>query len=499
MVDGANQPIAGVALTLERNGQDATKDPAISDAQGRFAFSGLPAGDYRLWAEGSGFGSVPYGETPEPGNGSSIRVGGENGDKSVVFRIQPRGQIEGVIRDEFGDPMASAPVFLVRPVWREGRPTVTVYPHQKGTDDRGRYRFGNVAPGSYTVCGGDSGSQGLPAPVAGPVDFATRVDRYYSRTCSRSFQLSPGQRSQIDLNPVAVAMATVTGHIRNLPPQTGVSVTLLPQDANQPFNQFPNAHLNVNNQGAFTIRAVPPGRYILHAQTYAVVGAQNSLLAAEMPLEVGASDIDGVEVDVGAQATVDVAFHGADDVQGMNVTLRAAGGGIRGFSQMKDGAFQFQGVPPGSYRLIVHTPDESCVESVKLGDTKIRGAGFSVAGGAALHFDVAVTQTCGAVRVRAVRDGQAIPGAKVVLLVSGTPDDPGDLKEDFTDDEGEFTFTALSPGHYLVWAWAVEGPGAIAGPASLAAVEQKAAAVDVAAGDAVSVDVPLLPAEGSGQ
>jgi hypothetical protein len=45
----------------------------------------------------------------------------------------------------------------------------------------------------------------------------------------------------------------------------------------------------------------------------------------------------------------------------------------------------------------------------------------------------------------------------------------------------------------------VEGKGAIAGPASLAAVEQQATTVEVKGGDTVHVDVPLLSGEDKGQ
>ena len=81
---------------------------------------------------------------------------------------------------------------------------------QKSTDDRGRYRLGNLAPGSYIVCTG--GGQNAQAPLTGPVDYSTRVDnRYYVRTCSRTFQLSPGQRAQIDLTPAAGRMTVSKG------------------------------------------------------------------------------------------------------------------------------------------------------------------------------------------------------------------------------------------------------------------------------------------------
>jgi hypothetical protein len=493
-VDGSNQPIAAVEVGLQGSGREAAIDPQISDAQGRFAFGGLAAGEYSLWAQGSGFGTVPYAETPAPFRGSQIHVGA---DKSVVFRVVPRGSIEGVVRDEFADPMMRVNVTLLRPIWSEGRPTV-ISLGQKSTDDRGRYRLGNLAPGSYIVCTG--GGQNAQAPLTGPVDYSTRVDnRYYVRTCSRTFQLSPGQRAQIDLTPAAGTAATVRGHVRNLPPQTGFSVFLLPQDDCQQGSggtAFVDA-----TQGTFTARGVQPGHYLLRVQRY---GNTTIPPAADLSVDVGGSDIDGLEVELGAEASVGVMLHGLseDQLKDVRATMRGVGTigrTLGGAAMPKAGEFQIGGVSPGRYRLVLRTPAESCVESVKLGDTEMRGAIFSVGAGAALHFDAVVSQNCGAVRVRAVRDGEAVPHAKVVLLASGTPSDPGELREVTADDEGGFLFSGLTPGRYLLWGWALDGKGAMVGPSSLAAVEQQATVVDVTAGDPVKVDVPLLTAEGSGQ
>jgi protocatechuate 3,4-dioxygenase beta subunit len=498
VVDGGNQPMAGVEVSLGARDRELTVEPATADAQGHFAFGGLTAGDYILSAEG-GFGTVFYGQMPDPFNLSSISVGGENGDKSVVFRIVPRGVIEGTIRDEFGDPMVRVNVSMTRPVWRDGRTTMAQL-GTKSTDDRGRYRFGNLAPGSYVVC--IDGGQNAAAPVPGPVDYAARVDsRTYARTCNRVFQLSPGQRAQVDLTPLAAPTVTVRGHVRNAPAQTGFSVNLISEDDNLVHGGVTNAFVD-GAQGTFTIRGVLPGRYRLRAQTYSNTPAQKPLVA-EVPLDVGGSDVEGVDVALDSQAVVDVALHGMsqDRIDHVRVTLRSSDpdGAFRGNVQTMDGAFQLQPVSPVSYRLSLQTPAESCVESVKLAGHEIRGASFDVAAGAALHIDVAITQNCGSVHLRAVREGAAVARARVVLLRSGTAKDPGDLSEDYTNDEGEFTFSGLTPGRYLVWAWAVEGQGAIAGPSSLAAVEQQATVVDVKAGDPTKVDVPLLAAEGTGQ
>jgi protocatechuate 3,4-dioxygenase beta subunit len=502
VVDGAtSQPLAGVEVSLQTEKWSAVGEPAVSDGQGRFAFTGLAPGEYILSAEGS-FGTIHYGDAPDPGWVSTVRVGGEGGDKSVVFRIVPRGAIEGVVRDEFGDPMMHAQVSVSRPVWRDGR-SIMANAGQKSTDDRGRYRFGSLAPGNYIVCAG--GGQNAPAPMPGPADYAARVDnRFYSRTCNRAFQLSPGQHAQVDLSPVPASTATVRGHVRNLPPQMGFSVLLSSDTGNEGFTEGFGAFVDAT-QGTFIIRGVPPGRYRLRAQVFmnAPGGAQKAL-TANLPLDVAASDIDGLDVALDSAVTVDVAFHGdAENPIGprdVSVNLyRDVVGDVQGYAREKDGEFHFEAVPPGSYRLSALANGENCVTSVKLGDREVRGAAFDLAPGAALHFDVAMSRNCGSVRMRAVRDGAAVPGAKMVLLLTGTAKDPGDLKQDFANDEGELSFSGLPPGRYLVWAWAVTGKGAMAGPASLAAVEQQATVVEVTAGDPVHVDVPLLATEGTGQ
>jgi hypothetical protein len=227
--------------------------------------------------------------------------------------------------------------------------------------------------------------------------------------------------------------------------------------------------------------------------------------AAELPVDVGGSDVDGLDLTLDSASAVDVTFHGLTenhvDPASVGATFRQAdsAASFSGVGLDKEGALHFNQLSPGRYRLGATIPEGGCVESVKLGDREVRGAAFDVAAGTALHLDVTVSKNCGSIRMRAVRDGEAVPDAKVVLLVSGTAKDPGELKEDFANDEGEYSFTGLTPGRYLVWAWAVQGKGAIAGPASLAAVEQQAAVVEVKAGDPVQVDVPLVADEGKGQ
>src|SRR5579862_7587394 len=162
VVDGVSgSPLAGVDVTLQTDQYETAAETFAADQQGRFAFRNLPAGGYILSAESPAFGVAHYGGAADPTYTRTIRLGAEQGDRVVLFRIMPRGVIEGTVRDEFGEPVLGSLVLLLRPTWHAGR-TNTDSVLQRQTDDRGRFRFGNLPPGGYMVCSGNL--PGAPAP-----------------------------------------------------------------------------------------------------------------------------------------------------------------------------------------------------------------------------------------------------------------------------------------------------------------------------------------------
>ena len=123
----------------------------ISDDQGAFAFTGLEAGQYRVWATHLGYVAASYGEK-RPGSGVAGRPIVLT-DKQRVDNVQlalPRAAaIEGIVSDQFG-PVSSVTVQAMRIAYRGGRRgliSAGVVP----VNDRGEYRLFSLPPGEYIV------------------------------------------------------------------------------------------------------------------------------------------------------------------------------------------------------------------------------------------------------------------------------------------------------------------------------------------------------------
>src|ERR1700687_1382016 len=147
IVDGlSSRPVIDVELALGTAKWESAADPATPDSQGRFVFHGLPPGDYVLSAARPDFGTIYFGELPDPGEIKTIHMGPDDEGKAVVFRLIPRSSVSGVVRDELGDPVVAASVSLSRPVWNDGRVTLQQV-SQGTTDDRGQFKIDNVVQG----------------------------------------------------------------------------------------------------------------------------------------------------------------------------------------------------------------------------------------------------------------------------------------------------------------------------------------------------------------
>lgn len=507
VVDGVSgRPLADVEIGLDGIDWQPVAEPITPDAQGRFVFNNLAAGEYILFARRPDFGTVYFDELPDPGLIQTVHIKPEQTVKTVLFRVMPRSALTGTIRDEFSDPVEGANVILYSAVWVDGRVSLRSG-QQSGTDDRGRYRIGNLRPGGYFVCashGGANNGAGTVAPAAGPVDFASRAaPRFYVQTCfpdaSASplapLQLSPGRESEINLTLRAASTASLRGRVLNLPPGIGTGIRLVHEDA---FDTAQPLVTGTSGDGKFALQGVLPGRYRLEVElNLQPRDDPPKHLVARVPVEIGGANLEGIDVPLESPAFIDVVFRATEpakaEAETVQIGLRSASGSSWAQREGK-GPLRLTALFAGSYWLLTRTKQSTCVQSAKLGDQDALRGAVTVKSGMAGQLDVTLSKDCGEIRGRVVSDGNTVPNAKVLLLVSGSAKEPGNMVTDHADDEGEFSFSGLAPGRYLLWAWREDG-ASFAGPASLGSVEGQASAALVTKGEPVKIDVPLLQQE----
>jgi hypothetical protein len=144
-------PVRRAVVRLNRVTPGVTKTTS-SDAEGRFIFTDLPAGEYRLTATKPGFLDMNYGAR-QPGStipGTPILLADGQKLEKIGLALPRGGVISGTILDEFGDPAFNTPVRALRIGYRNGEKVVTTAGNAT-TDDRGAYRMAGLLPGQYLV------------------------------------------------------------------------------------------------------------------------------------------------------------------------------------------------------------------------------------------------------------------------------------------------------------------------------------------------------------
>lgn len=150
ILDSEGRPIAGASLRawVDRAaviGHDFdTRDggpnsfilAARTDDQGRFSIPGVPLSKLPVNLEVS---------HPDHLSASLKHLAPTSGDTPLVIRMKPGAEVGGIVVDEQGRGVFGAWVELRRP---SGGPGITSSIH---TDDKGRYRFRNVAPGRWNL------------------------------------------------------------------------------------------------------------------------------------------------------------------------------------------------------------------------------------------------------------------------------------------------------------------------------------------------------------
>src|SRR3954469_25314702 len=122
----------------------------LTDDQGVFDLTELPAGRYTLTVSKTGFVSLSYGQRRPLQAGTPLQLADGQQLKGIGFQL-PRGSvIGGRVLDEDGEAMPGVAVRVMRYQYLQGARRLT--PAGGGqTDDKGQYRVWGLMPGDYYV------------------------------------------------------------------------------------------------------------------------------------------------------------------------------------------------------------------------------------------------------------------------------------------------------------------------------------------------------------
>jgi hypothetical protein len=449
-------PIERAHVSLRRyNSGGFDKYGALTNAEGKFRITGIPAGSYQVTLDRVGY-VAPLETTRSP-----VMLTSDEKKDNLQLKLVPMGAISGRVLDADGQPVEGLQVHAER----GGRTMRTGI-----TDDRGQYRIGGLDSGRYRV---RAETQKLPVPPEIRTDGTTEIlyaDTYHPGALdvkgAARVVVGPGSDvTGIDVRLVRTAIIRMAGR-----------VTGMPEGAKTVYLEVTRANggqgAQVKPDGSFELWRPDPGKYKLRAMYN---NSGEMLGSGVVEVEVGDSDIDNILLTFVAPEEIrgqlefeDEGAKEAPQMGGGPTPTRVGAQGtppappprpprrisFREVSGMigqpmgdvsEDGAFTIPKVMPGKYTVSTQGY-AAYVKSIRMGDTASDGPALNLnQGSGGARVTVTLSSAFGEVGGKVRDDKGPSAGARVVLqstLNTGMP------LYAASQADGTYSFKSVAPGTY---------------------------------------------------
>jgi hypothetical protein len=505
VADASGQPTIRVSLSLLRDGvatplagRPDAGPTAQSDKDGKFTFTSLDPGRYRVFAEKNGLLRQAYGAKPGSTEGTVLNLTAGETMKDISIEMIPMGSISGRILDDHGDPLRAI-VELYRRGYTQGRwGFARVFARSNEPD--GSFAIFDLAPGDYyarvsplnvAVEPGGSTKDGYLGTFYGgatDVNQATPIQVY-----------AGGALTGMDIRVARGPYSRVRGRVEGPnPPQR---VILLSKD---PLGATVPSSVTVAVDGTFDFPGAPRGEYRLAAMTSLGKGVVESY--GWIDLEVGSRAVEGVVLVV--QPRFDLP--GRVVIAGDDPRAIPSGLGVRLASEVPtnagsngpvgvDGSFIVPRVAQVKYQVSLSSiPAGMYLAEMRIGQQDVLSAGLDFTGGGpgdALRITLKRTpgELSGVVQTE---DGKTRAGAIVTLVPEPAPLNQSYLFRKATADQnGQFDIKDVAPSEFRAYAWDELPPGAEFDAELLKAFRAHSAAITVVENGRQAVALQLIHTE----
>lgn len=470
---------------------------AITSDAGRFAFSDLAAGSFRIFVEHENYLQTEFGSRVIGGAGTPIAVIDGQAAGPITIAMTPPGAIAGRVVDR-GQPARLIWVRALKPSYFDGVRSFRIAAWAQ-TDDRGEFRLFGLTPGPYIVsampygkprivdgnqvtplipstANGNTGS--MVSALTPEILDAAALDSniypavYHPGTTDVERALSIAVRAGetaagISLSIVRVVPHAVRGRVVSADgqPVPTVRVGVGPlQDGT--FIGPPSVE---TRDGAFEIPRVAPGRYYLSVRSQAAPPAQPQvpLRMGLTAVDVGNADLDNVTITLKAAVTVTgtVTIDGRVPVATDGpISVQLQGGpGLPGSSAVRiqpDGTFTIPNVAPQDYRFrMIQIGHPMWVRTARFGADDVVMAPIHIDGELrGRQLDIVISGKSGSIDVTVIdRDQKPVAGALVVAVPDPARRGRSSYyKSGTTDALGRLHLEDVAPGDYKLFVSNVE-------------------------------------------
>lgn len=440
--------------------KDAQKTQSVVTGEdGRFEFTGLPAGKYSLNGAKRGFISSGYDQHEQ--FSTAIVTGADLDTETLTLKLTPAAVITGKVLDEVGEPVRHATVTLYYDDHSAGADQIR-QSRSSQTDDLGMYELTPLAPGTYFLSATAKPWYAVhpSSEERGPHAELTAVDRsldvaypmtYYADVADSDsatpILIQGGERVEADihLNPVPALhlFFRASGDRRN-----GADFPQLQQAVFDGSASVQSTGGRMVSPGLFEITGIPAGHYNVR------IGGQGS------GVQINGVDLskDGEQVDTSraeALSSVKISVRTAGETAlptQLTVALRSGHRDPVAVEVVNArGEAELQQVPAGKYEVVVGGASKPySISRIVSSGGDVSGHILSVAPGASPS--ISLTLAGGSVDVQGTvkSEGKPCAGAMVVLVPKNPEIDHDLFRRDQSDLDGTFLLRGVIPGSYTL-------------------------------------------------